>query len=279
MKGKTWLGVAVAGLTACAPSSLDFTVWGEALIEQGIPASAPADEPAFVDGWSVTFERFLVTLKDVRAQRHDGSAKQGALDAGVVFDLVKPGPKAVVSFTGLPSVRFDEVAYAVAPAPAPTAGPGVSAEDVALVAGKASVHVTGRAVKGGVTKRFAWSFDSATDYVDCEDPASGGKGAVAKPGMATSVELTIHGDHLFYDDVADPDAKLRFEPLAAADTSPADGVVTLDELKAVNLTALPLGQYGTGSAANVKTLADFVGALTRSLGHFQGEGHCTARAR
>jgi hypothetical protein len=47
----------------------------------------------------------------------------------------------------------------------------------------------------------------------------------------------------------------------------------------VNLTTLPLGQYGTGSAPNVKTLKDFVLALSRTVGHYRGEGHCHSHAR
>lgn len=60
---------------------------------------------------------------------------------------------------------------------------------------------------------------------------------------------------------------------------PQDGVITLDELAAVQLTSLPLGQYGTGSAGSVHTLKDFVSALSRTVGHFRGEGECVSRAR
>jgi hypothetical protein len=47
----------------------------------------------------------------------------------------------------------------------------------------------------------------------------------------------------------------------------------------VQLTTLPIDQYGTGTVGNVKTLNDFVTALVRTLGHFRGEGECVTASR
>ena len=67
----------------------------------------------------------------------------------------------------------------------------------------------------------------------------------------------------------------RFNAMAAADAN-ANGEVTLDELSAVKLVDIPEGTYGTGSASNVDDLGAFVRALTATLGHYRGEGHCAA---
>jgi hypothetical protein len=89
-----------------------------------------------------------------------------------------------------------------------------------------------------------------------------------------SAQLTIHGDHLFYDDLLSAEAKLRFDTLAAADAD-MDGELTLDELAAVPLSSIPpaLGPY-TAAGSNIDDLAAYVRAATLSLGHFNGEGHC-----
>ena len=57
--------------------------------------------------------------------------------------------------------------------------------------------------------------------------------------------------------------------------------MTLAELSAVKLARLPKenGPYGTGSAADVTDLGAFVTGLTRTVGHFRGEGECISRAR
>jgi hypothetical protein len=91
--------------------------------------------------------------------------------------------------------------------------------------------------------------------------------------------VTVHGDHLFYDDLASPDALLRFEAMAAADAD-ADGEVTLEELHQVRLASLSSdqGTYGVGSF-DIDDLGAFVRAATQTVGHYDGEGHCVARAR
>jgi hypothetical protein len=140
-----------------------------------------------------------------------------------------------------------------------------------------SLFVEGVATKGATTKRFAWGFSTNTLYDECRNDDFG-EGATVPTGGQEVVQLTIHGDHLWYDDLESPNAKLRFEAIANADGN-QDGQVTLEELAAMPLTSLPLGQYGTGSAGHVKTLKDFVSSLGRTVGHFRGEGACVSKAR
>ena len=63
--------------------------------------------------------------------------------------------------------------------------------------------------------------------------------------------------------------------MATAD-SPADGEVTLEELADIKLVDIAEGSYGTGSASHVDDLGSFLQALTMTLGHYRGEGHCAA---
>jgi hypothetical protein len=54
----------------------------------------------------------------------------------------------------------------------------------------------------------------------------------------------------------------------------------MEELTRVKLAAIPRenGPYGTGSAAGINDLGAFVTALSRTVGHFRGEGECFASA-
>ena len=96
-------------------------------------------------------------------------------------------------------------------------------------------------------------------------------------GGVDTVELTIHGDHLYYDDLQSPNAKRRFDAIADADKD-MDKTITQDELTAEKLVAIdPMkGAYGTGAASDVDDLGAYVRALSRTVGHFRGEGECFA---
>ena len=118
---------------------------------------------------------------------------------------------------------------------------------------------------GEVEKRLDWTFSLATRYADCKGNKAGKEtdGVLVTNGGTDDVELTIHGDHFFYDDLQAATAARRFAPIAAADADD-DGAVTLEELAAVRLVAIKEGTYGTGSAGNINDLGAFVAALSRT---------------
>ncbi|NOK34675.1 hypothetical protein HMI49_15860 [Corallococcus exercitus] len=274
---KHWLmGVSCLALVACSSGqgNVTFTTYGEDFIEKQIPASA------FEDGWSVKYDKFLVKLGEVKVANHEGetAAEQ---TAAKVYDVHRPGPVDVATFNDLSSEEWDEVSYAIAPVADATAG-NADAEDVARMNTEGwSVYVEGTATKGTATKRFHWGFATNTLYEHCENEDIGNGVTVPKGGTET-VQLTIHGDHLFFDDLQSSDAKMRFDAIAAADSAGIvgpDGEITLDELGLVDLTSLPSNQYGTGGAGSVRTLRDFVTALVRTVGHYRGEGECSPRVR
>jgi hypothetical protein len=270
--------VAGLGSVACGDAegegALAFTTYGEDFIEQGIPATE------FADGWSVRYEKFLVVLRDVRVSEAGG--KVAAEDAtSRLFDMTKPGDKAVVSFDGLPAKAYPNVGFRIGPVDANTEVSAATEEDKALLlATSSSIYVAGFAERGSVRKTFRWAFDTDTVYDECRAEVAGREvsGVVVTNGGRENVQITLHGDHLFYDDLQGDDAKLRFDAMAAADGND-DGEVTLDELAAVELATLPPERYGTGSASGIGDLRAFVTALTRTIGHFRGEGECVSRGR
>lgn len=264
-------------LVACGggKGSVAFTTWGEEFIEEGIPVDSN-EVTGFVDGWSVKYSKFLITLGEVTVAAHDGRSA-GQMTGSKVFDLTLKGPVPVVEFNNISAERWDHVSYAIAPSSESTTG-NAAAADVAMMHSKGySVYVEATATQGSASKTIKWGFATSTDYQHCEQ-AESGDGVVVPTGGTDRVQLTIHGDHLYYDDLESADAKIRFQAMADADGN-SDGEVTLEELATVNLTSLPLGTYGTGGAGNIKTLRDFVTALTHTLGHFRGEGECKQKVR
>lgn len=259
--------IAALALAACGgqTGTMTLTTWGEDYIEQQIPATA------FADSAEVRFSKFLVVLRDIEVATSDGEVADVALDP-LVVDVHQPGPHTLTTLTDIPAQRWDAVGVTLAPASEASAL-NASAADVDLMTSQGySVYVEGSATLGGDSYSFAWGFTTATRYSDCTE-SSGGAGAVVPAGGSVTVELTVHGDHLFYDDLQSEDPSLRLAALAAADAD-SDSDITLAELAAVDLTTLPLGQYGTGGDGSVGDLRAFVTALTRTLVHFQGEGHC-----
>jgi hypothetical protein len=280
----------LAGLATACSSSTDstsgggdgqgtaaFTTYGEDYIEQEIPASE------FEDAWSVKYDRFLIAIHDVSVAE-EGKGPAALMGESKVFDMHKPGDKPVITFPNLPGKPYTHVSYRIGPpnaASLPSEGATAADKDL-LTAGGFGVYVEGSLSKDGVTKTFKWGFTTNTLYDRCEGELSGKKteGVVVTNGGTDLVQLTIHGDHLFYDDLQAANAKVRGGNIAAADAN-NDNVITLEELGAVKLTSIAKenGSYGTGSAANINDLRTFVEALSRTLGHFRGEGECFASAK
>lgn len=266
------VALAVSMLSGCGGvGELSLTTWGEEYIEQEIPSAT------FEDGFTVKYTKFLVVIKDFTLATKTGMKGPSQASAYVV-DVTKPGPIELQAFKNLDAIKWDRVSYGIGPSSSAVGSGAVAAADVeAMTSGGTSVWVEGSVSKGATSKSFSWKFDTDTAYADCTNPDFG-EGVTVPTGGKVEVELTIHGDHLWYDDLQSPDAKVRGTAITAADAN-NDGVISQAELTAVQLTSLPLGQYGTGGASSVKNLNDFVRALARTVGHYRGEGECEATAR
>ncbi len=251
-----------------------ITTWGEGYIEEELPASA------FEDGWTVRFSKFLVVLGGVQVA-DDASAIGAEMKTTKLFNHVAKGVKPLVTFEDLEAKPWTNVSFEIRPAGADTElGEGASAADLdAMNQGGFALWTEGEATLGAVKKTFRWGFGVPTTYTECKGEKDGREtpGVLVTNGGVDTVELTIHGDHLFYDDLQSPNAKLRFDAIASADTD-NDGEVTLTELAAKKLVDIDPadGAYGTGSAGDVNDLGAFITDLSRTVGHFRGEGECFA---
>jgi hypothetical protein len=218
-----------APVTACSggEGEIEVRAWGEDFIEAGIPAAE------FADGWAISFDRFEVELRDV-------SVAGASVPDPASLDLVQPtaGIGQLVGRASVSAGEFDDAQFTIA-----------------------RVEVEGRATKDGDEKTFAWTFETAVDYANCEAVTE-----VPRDGVGV-LQVTVHADHLFYDSTVSAEPDLRFAAIAAADTD-ADGVVTQAELANADL-----GAYDPGNL-EIDDLWAFVSAQAQTMGHVDGEGHC-----
>lgn len=266
---------------AAGKGAAKFVTWGEEYIEEKIPAD-PAGEAGFADGWEVSFEKFLVSFHEISVSSTGGKSG-GASVGSKLVDHKKPGKKELFTISGAEARAYEEVSYAIKPAEMATepVGGATAADRDFMAQNGYSVYVEGTATQGsGAKKTFKWGFKTATRYTGCEAEQDGKleKGLVITNGNEATIELTIHGDHFFYDRLqagstgATP-TRLRFDAIAKADTS-GDGEVTLDELDAAIIdTAL----YNP-SPFTVTTHGGFLRELVRTIGHYRGEGECAVSA-
>ncbi len=236
MKTMTWTWMLVP-LAACGAGEWRVETWGEGYIEDGIPA---AD---FADGCAATFDSFSVNL--AASALLDGNGEVVGETAVGRFELTTPGPQEVGA-TSVPARLYDTARFIIAP----DAG--------------SSIDARGTLTCGGESVTFDWSFTTETAYL-CEPD-----GLTIPSGGTATTQLTIHGDHVFYDGLENPDAEVRGQAIVDADAN-EDGEVTFAELEAVEVA--PLG-YAVGQYSEVTDLGAFITFLTRTLGHVDGEGHC-----
>jgi hypothetical protein len=240
---------------------LRVAIYGEDYVEVGIPA-------ADTDGWAITFDEFLVHVSAVEVVSSDHEDNPLRQDTGLVFDLANPSEGAGHTLTEnlVFAGAYDQTTYRINPATSTSEAGNVDAATLTFMRDSGhSVFAKGRATKGDTTVTFAWGFETNTLYAACESQAR-----LSDGGRAT-VQLTIHADHFFYDDLVSKDPNVSFELIASADAD-ANGEVTRAELEALDIRDQSNYQVGTQTA--VTNLWAFISAQSRTLGHIDGEGHC-----
>ena len=262
--------------------SLKVVASGEEAAESGYPVGEGDDEIAFEDGWTLAFDKVVVSVGTFRVRTVDGDDAEVDADP-VVFDLHE-GEAKLWTFEDVPAQRWDRIGYEyVRPtSKARTAG-DVADEDLEKMIDEGySVLIGGVASKDRQDVEFEYGFPFEIEMDRCHSGFDDTDGLVIGDGAAAEAQLTIHLDHLFFDDYAIEDPVLRFDPMAAM--APPEGPLTLEDLAAqdnlsdlVDADGAPLELgYDPGSEFEPvpENLRDFVIAAGTTTGHFNGEGHC-----
>jgi hypothetical protein len=227
------------------------------------------------DGWAIDFDRFLVSLGRVSLEGDDCLTYSDP-DYSRVLDLGRAGTQKLALAYAVGHCDFDvELSSPHADA---VLGEGANqadktflrtpADDPFVTASGVSIHAAGRATKGGASKRFAWSYRHRVDYATCSVGGEDMTGIDVVSREETVVDLRIRGRDLFVTRRADPDADVRFQPFADADSllGDGDGAITLEELSRVLLSDLavaPAGDAGTGTDASAAVDAQPYAGLDR----------------
>ncbi|GAB5546394.1 MAG: hypothetical protein SangKO_061540 [Sandaracinaceae bacterium] len=305
---------ALLGAVGCGQGTGGATVLLEAedTITGGIPAGSSGE--AIQDGWSVTFDDYVVVIGDVDlhlATDETVEAEAGELFAVDLVDVSESG-LALWDFEGLETGRWELFYRVGGAADGAMRDPSVTEAQFSemqagdwtyLVAGtidqdggqscppasigaelradatpNGSVSAGGDACYDATSVRFRWGVTAETSYGPCEIDEVPGF-AVAAGGVST-VALTIHGDHIFFNgfpEGGEGGVQRLAQWLADSDLN-LDGEVTREELEQIAPSDLPEldDRYQLGGAPIPidASMWAYVTAQLKTQGHFQGEGEC-----
>jgi hypothetical protein len=297
------LACGVAGASAAAVSLLDACVPADDRPTPGkltltvSPSPAVQNGVVTADGWSVVFERVMVGIG--RASLGNTCARYSDSSYDRLLDVTsKSGQKLSILYgIGQCDLRF----RVSSPSSDAVLGEGVSEEqktaqrtpgsDPYVPLGGIAMDVTGAATRDGVTKRFHLVFRPRVRYANCGLGEDAGNGVNLRSEVEEVFDIRIEAEAVLRDDVDAATASLRFDPFAAADKD-GDGMVTLDELRAIPIGSVrdsgafeagvyefddDAGIFRQGKAVAIESLGDYVyELLLPSLPRFRGTGGCGA---
>ncbi|MDF3067236.1 MAG: putative lipoprotein [Polyangiaceae bacterium] len=289
--------------------SLTVLVEPEDTIIEGIKAGSSGE--AIQDGWSVAFDRFIITIGDIDVHLSTDESADAEAEEAYTVDLtqVEESGLELWKLDGLQEGRW-ELHYAT-----PGAVHGalrhesvskadfeemVEADFTYLIDGTlskasgqscppAALASVGTREPNGQTSggndcydapqvRFHFGAGAETVYGPCELDEVPGFAITAD--RTESIALTIHGDHLFFNgfpEGSESGIRRLAQWLADCDLD-LDGVVTREELEAITPAELPeldAERYQLGGAPiELDTMYDYAIAQLKTQGHFRGEGEC-----
>jgi hypothetical protein len=264
--------MALAGsIAGCLPGDTR-PVPCDVLVTASGPSTEPGARPAFTsdDGWSLEFSKVLASFGSVELGGRDCN-KYPDSGYGRLLNLGLFGPQKIRELFVLGAC---DLSFGLSPPPHDVvSGAEVSAEDVTLMRGGSGqpspdsgsgygFYVAGTAVRGAVTKTFAWGFTVPSWYTQCLAPGSSDPSFQFFGDQSLSLDVPFDLRAIFRAAPGD-DAAALFDAFADADTlhGDHDGQVTLGDLDSVSLQALSSsGVYDTKGLAYpvIKTLGDYV---------------------
>jgi hypothetical protein len=247
---------------------------------------AGTGEVDIIDGWDIAYTRYDVAFGNFTATRSADTGDVLADPTVRVLDLKSVPATGLVTatFMDASAERFDVVGYdlPVATAAAMKDASVPQADFDHMVTAGLSQWISGTATMGATTIDFDFQITGGVTNTSC-GPEEGDKGFAVADGGTTQAELTIHGDHFWFNAFpAGFEGMIvrRAAWLTRADAD-ADGSVTQAELDAGTAAVLfPQPDYSLGgSPIAVTNGTTFVRAQAYTTGHFAGEGECDRAVR
>lgn len=280
----------------------------EDLIIEGLSSGSSPNQ--IQDGWSVQFDRYLVTLGGVVVRRA-GESSRATDPSQIVLDLssLPTSGLELWSIEDLGEGRWDFFYESQALTGGGTRHQSVNEADfdemqssgwTYLIEGQltqedgkscppSSLAEPGDAVPLMETEgenpcyavqtiRFRFGAQAATQYGPCEVDGLSGVSVTANQSRIASI--SIHGDHLFFNGFPEGDEGgiIRLAQWLADCDLNLDGEVTQTELEQISPDLLPelddRFQIGGAPISPLENMYEYVRAQLMTQGHFQGEGEC-----
>lgn len=295
--------------SAAGSGSLSVLLEAEDSIVSGLEAGQSVENIA--DGWTVTYEKFLITVGDIYLNYATDMSEVAQAPQITVIDLTQT-PAAGRTFWTLDPLQEGRWEFHFATPPTSSDAKrdkSVSQADfddmvkhawTYLIEGEMH-QAAGQScppsylatlrdqqpngnVSGGnpcydaSTIRFAIGAKVDTTYGPCEVDHVPGVAIAA--GTQQSAAITIHGDHLFFNGFPEGNEGgiIRLAQWLADCDLDLDGVVTMNELKSIAPADLPelddRYQLGGSPITPLINMIDYVRGQLKTQGHFQGEGEC-----
>ena len=275
--------------------NLALELGGGAALRDGFPYDEGAVTYEFVDGWELTFDKYVVAVGDVILSEQDDGSEAATWEGPKVTDLAagSTGSEDLATVEGLPARRLD-FGFSFLPPSLNDDTSSADAEDVSLMVKNGwSFLVEGEAVNAekGRTVRFRIGLPVAARYYKCINGEDTTQGVAIEDNKTSGVYIYSHAVHLFWDTLASGDEDLRFDAFAAV--AGDDDLVTEEELKDQDLTDLkdengdPLVDadgkkvtYNDGGLLPTDEwdLYHFVKYAARASAHFNGTGLCSVES-
>jgi hypothetical protein len=291
MRRLAWLAAAAGIVLGCGSSGgggagdVQIFVVPEDSITNGLEPGTDAENVQ--DGWTITYDRYLVAIGNFRARRTD--TDDTLSDPAIwILDLKAAPTSGYVTSTlrDVAAARWDKFGYDVpnARAGARPLAPTTQADADFMIANGYSIYFEGAAEKEGKRIAFAWGFAAGTSFDDCASP-DGVPGFAVPAGGTVQVKPTLHGDHQYFDNVTQG-VEITRRLGGWIETCDLDdsGALTLDELRRCDVVkGLPQPPYDlTGvkdeDGSGKLSVYDFVLGQMHTFGDYQGDGECPTRA-
>lgn len=266
--------------------AVEVRVSGQEFVRTGWPTVDGDDLVEFNDKWDVKFEHVVLGISAFALIDDDDSIVSNSPSVAIVD--VRSGDADLWALTNVEAKRWPNVGYRFE-------APGGDAEVVgdvpddivkAMRDGNLSMWLEGTGSKEGQSVHFTFAISSSVSLHHCWNGNDNTDGIVVGEGRTSEVELTLHMDHLFWDDHDADMPRLLFGPLAYAANE--DGELTLNDLESQRLSDLkdadgsPLVDnegkpivYVPRVQLSDNNLKAYVIDTALTVGHFNGEGHCS----